>query len=262
MNRVRFAVVTDIHYGPDVRGKLGTTALSCVQDFRKAACDFNADFIARLGDDITSQGPKRDLHDTQTIEQEFAKACTPVHFLDGNHDGRHIGQRNLSYYKDYNGHRFIFWNPNVRLPSPIGLFLPDKDIKWLKSVLDKTSTPTIVFSHIPLDNEPDDNRRDLHFNRHVGMSSYYPQGPQVRKIMEDSGKVILCMAGHRHVDQIKTINGIHYITQQALTEDVREIDETKPYNAQGFLEINSDNIKYERRGEIPYSANFQRRAPI
>jgi Icc protein len=261
MNRVKFAVVADIHYGPDIAGKLGTTALNCLQDFRNAVAAQNPDLVARLGDDITSSSLIEDQKSHKTIEAEFNQIAAPTYFVDGNHDRKAVGIRQTSHTQDVNGHRFIFWCPNVKLPSPIGLYLPQPDINWLEHELKNTDRPTIVFSHIPLDNEPADSRKDLAWNKFKGLGSYYSEGPKIRKMMEDCGKVVLCMAGHRHVDQLKTLNGIHYITQQSLTQQVPGAAAHTPYNAQGFVEIDSQSIIYKRSGEFPQSY-FLPRKPV
>ncbi len=261
MNRVSFAVVTDIHHGPDTLGKLGTTALNCLKDFKKAISMVNPDAIVCMGDDITSVNMIDDLKSHKTIEDEFNKMAMPSYRVDGNHDRHYVGVRQTSHAQDINGHRFLFWCPNVKLPSPIGLYLPQSDIDWLSHELKTTDKPTIVISHIPLDNEPDDNRRDLAFNKYVGLGSYYPQGPQIRKMMEDCKKVVLCMAGHRHIDQLKTLNGIHYITQQSLTEKVAGAATPTPHNAFGFVEITDKFVIYRKQGVQPQSY-FLPRKPI
>lgn len=262
MNRVNFGVIADIHYGPDIAAKLGTTALTCLGDFKKAVKRENPDFIARLGDDISSTSPSEDRNRHATIEAEFNRMATPTYTVDGNHDRHLRGIRQQSHVKDVNGHRFIFWCPNVRLPSPIGLYLPQADIDWLALEVKNSDKPTIVFSHIPLDNEAEDNRRDLTFNKYTGLSFYYPQGPQIRDILEQSGKVVLCMAGHQHRDRLKTMNGIHYITQQSLTEEVSGLYPPKPYGAFSFVEITDTTIAFRRLGERAHNYTLQRKPVI
>lgn len=261
MNRVHFGVIADIHYGPDINRKLGTTALTCLKDFEKAVKRENPDFVARLGDDISSTTLAEDQQRNATIEAEFNRMAMPSYTVDGNHDRQLRGIRQQSHVKDVNGHRFIFWCPNVRLPSPIGLYLPQADIDWLEREVKNSDKPAVIFSHIPLDNEADDNRRDMAFNKYIGLGSYYPQGPQIRKMLEQSGKVVLCMAGHRHQDQLKTLNGIHYITQQSLTEAVSGQTPPKPYGAYSFVEITDSSITYRRQGEGSH-AYFLPRKPV
>ena len=262
MNRVNFAVVADIHYGPDIQGKLGTTALNCLQDFRNAVAQENPDAIFRLGDDISSTVAAADHKAHQDIEAEFNQMAQPTYFIDGNHDRRAIGTRQQSHSVDVGDYRFLMWCPNVKLPSPIGLYLPQNDIDWLDQELQQTDKPTVVFSHIPLDNDPADNRRDLAWNKYTGLGSYYPQGPQIRQMMEQSGKVVLCMAGHRHTDQLKTYNGIHYITQQSLTERIAGQNPPTPHGAYSFIEINDNNIIYRRRGVQQQTFHLPRKPTI
>lgn len=262
MNRVKFGVVADIHLGPDINTKLGTTALSCLGDFGKAVKGEAPDFLARLGDDISSVTLAQDRQRQAAIEAEFNRMAVPHYKIDGNHDRKLLPVPQQSHVQDINGFRFIFWCPNVRLPSTIGLYLPQFDIDWLEREVMTSDKPTVVFSHVPLDNDAADNLNDLRFNGFKGQGQFYPQGAQVRKILEDSKKVILCMAGHRHTDRTRTMNGIHYITLQSLTEAVPHTSPAKPFGAFGFVEIKDRDIMFIRRGAQPSNAQLKARPVI
>jgi len=41
---------------------------------------------------------------------------------------------------------------------------------------------------------------------------------EVRRILEDSKQVVAVFQGHNHVNDHKTINGIHYLTMNAVIE--------------------------------------------
>ena len=56
---------------------------------------------------------------------------------------------------------------------------------------------------------------------------------EVRKILEDSGRVLAVFQGHNHVNDHKVIGGVHYVTLAALIEGAL----AKGNNAWSVLEV-------------------------
>ena len=81
--------------------------------------------------------------------------------------------------------------------------IPPAERKWLADDLQKNERPTIVFVHQRLD---------------VGGSYGVKSAAKVRKILEDSGRVLAVFQGHNHVNDHKLIGGVHYLTLAALIE--------------------------------------------
>ncbi|HJD97683.1 hypothetical protein [Mailhella massiliensis] len=69
---------------------------------------------------------------------------------------------------------------------------------WLKNDLKSTDTPVLVFSHQTLDrvDEQDHNIKNA---------------SAVRKVLEESGKVLAVISGNDHQGGYSNIKGIHYV---------------------------------------------------
>lgn len=251
---LRFAVVTDIHYGFDRGNKKGSRAPALIDRFIKAANANRVDFAVDMGDRVTFTNPEQDRHYLIKLKEQFNKFAMPKYSVHGNHDITYLtrtenenilGLPHGSYSKDIQDHHVIFWNPNVKISGTDGLYIEPEAMDWLRETLKKTDKKCILFSHIPLDNYPADNAAAMEHDKRPYLS-YYPQGPKVREILEESGKVILCMAGHRHRNRHRDINGIHYITHQSLVQ--RYHDTERAHAAYSLVRIEKGRIQIEGRG--------------
>ncbi|MCA9438109.1 MAG: alkaline phosphatase, partial [Candidatus Omnitrophica bacterium] len=74
-------------------------------------------------------------------------------------------------------------------------------------------------------------------------------GPEVRKILEDSGKVRAVFQGHNHINEHKEIGDIHYVTLAALIEGSGEQN-----NAYSILDVYPDRLEVSGfRNQVDYS---------
>lgn len=83
--------------------------------------------------------------------------------------------------------------------------IPPAELVWLKEDLAGTELPVVVFAHQRLDLEPK--------NHHA-----VKQSPEVRKILETSGKVKAVFQGHSHKNELHEVGGIPYCTLKAMVE--------------------------------------------
>jgi 3',5'-cyclic AMP phosphodiesterase CpdA len=81
--------------------------------------------------------------------------------------------------------------------------IPDEQVNWLKADLKAATGKAVVFVHQRLDVKND-----------YGVKN----ADQVRKVLEESGKVLAVFQGHSHKNDLKDINGIHYCTLVAMVE--------------------------------------------
>ena len=264
---LRFAVVTDIHYGFDRGNKKGSRAPALIDRFIKAANSNRVDFAVDMGDRVTYTSPEQDRYYLTKLKDQFNKLAMPKYSVHGNHDLSHLTRKDNedilglpggSYSKDINDHHVIFWNPNVRITGQQGLFITASEMDWLRETLKNTDRKCILFTHIPLDNYPEDNTAAIEHDKRPFLS-FYPQGPEVRDILEQSGKVILSMSGHRHRNRHREINGIHYITHQSLVQ--RYHDTERPHAAYSLVKIDKDRIQIKGRGLGQPSYDFKVGSP-
>lgn len=251
---LRFAFVTDIHYGFDRGNKKGARAPALIDRFVRAANAHKVDFAVDTGDRVTYSNAAQDLSYLKKLKDQFNKLAMPKHSTDGNHDvTRLTREQNAevlgvpvgSYSVDIQDHHVLFWSPNVKISGEDHLSVTADDLRWLRDTLANTDRKCILFNHIPLDNFPQDNAKAIeHDNR--PFLSYYPQGPEIREILEQSGKVELCMAGHRHRNRHREINNIHYITHQSLVQRYHNTE--RAHAAYSLVKIDKGRIQITGRG--------------
>lgn len=255
MGKLRLVVVTDIHYGFDVGNKLGSKAPRLMEQFANAVNKYNPDCVVDMGDRISCRNRETDMGYLRQIKKHFNEIASPVHHMIGNHDARFMsrednekitGSPGTSYSHDYQGYHLVFWNPNVSIGQNEGLKLSDEDLQWLRDDLARADKPVILFSHVPLDNDPQDYEEERREYSGIAGRFYYAQGADVRKILEESGKVIMAMAGHRHCKRHREINGIHYITQQSMTSAYNGTK--RPMGTHAFVEIEDGKINIALKG--------------
>lgn len=224
---LRFAVVTDIHYGFDINNKKGSKAPKLMDRFVKVANGNGVDFSVDMGDRVILKTPADDAHYLKQLTHHFNQRSGPHYSINGNHDLKNLsradnaailGYSPESQLVDVGDYNLILWSPNVNGRDGDGyLSAWASHIDWFRDALTRATKPCIVFSHVPLDNSAADDEY-IEKNLTNYFPAFYREGKDIRKMMEDSGKVILCMAGHRHRNQHHEINGIHYITQQSLVQ--------------------------------------------
>jgi predicted phosphodiesterase len=234
---LRIALIADIHHGVDIGTKLGSAALTLLQPFVEWVNAVRPDLVVELGDRINDQDKDADLRFTRDIAQAFQPLSTScVHIL-GNHDNyqlsrqesEHIMQTSFaSHSRDLHGYHLVFWNSAVHLFGSGGYELAPEDLAWLEADLASTALPSIIFSHVPLDNGS--MIGNFYFEKFRPNGGHYRDGAAVREVIERSGKVVACLAGHTHWNACNTIDGVHYITIHSLTESFT----THPYPTGAF----------------------------
>ena len=83
-------------------------------------------------------------------------------------------------------------------------YIPPDEQKWLAADLAKTKSKAIVFVHQCLDDETGAH----------GVKN----APDVRRVLERSGKVLAVFQGHNHRGAYRRLNGIPYYTMRAMVE--------------------------------------------
>lgn len=83
--------------------------------------------------------------------------------------------------------------------------VPKAQRDWLRKDLARSKKPTVVFVHQRLD-LPQGSAHGIH------------SAPTVRKILEDSKRVLAVFQGHHHVNDLREIGGVAYCTLPAIVE--------------------------------------------
>lgn len=228
---VRFGWVTDIHYAL-APIKWGRYFSESKEKLREAITLFNQsalDFVIETGDfkDQNESAEKRKTqHYLKDIEAVFAQFNGPRYHVLGNHDldslskmefqsiiqNPGIAPEHTFYWFEVGGYRFVVLDACFRedeVPYDNNNFkwydtaIPKYQQDWLKQTLHQSQLPIVVFSHQLLDGEGE---------------LYVKDAGDIRKLLEDSGKVTAVFQGHKHEGDYMLLNGIHYITQKAMVE--------------------------------------------
>ncbi|MCF7954625.1 MAG: metallophosphoesterase [Phycisphaerae bacterium] len=228
---MRFGVITDLHYAD--RDKAGSRyyrdSLSKAAESIALFNEQKVDFVVELGDFKDQGVPSSEASSIsylQTVEGVFQQFNGPRYHALGNHDMDSISKAQFldnventgieagrSYYSfDVKGVHCAVLDANFNSDGSDydhGNFdwrdenIPDAELDWLKDDLAAAKGTVIIFLHQCLDGEGE---------------YYFNNGVNVRKILEESGKVAAVFQGHHHAGGYNLINGIHYYTFPAMCE--------------------------------------------
>ncbi len=222
--RVRIGLVTDLHYAD--KPAAGTRHYrETPAKFAEAARRFreeSTDLVVELGDLIDGSGsPEVEKEYLKRIVKDFAAIPRRHRYVLGNHCVGTltkpeflglVGQERSYDSFDLNGTHFIALDACFRGDGqPYGRknfdwkdsLLAPAEVEWLRDDLRKTPHKTVVFIHQRLDAAPPHGVKNA---------------PEVRKILEESRKVLLVLQGHSHQNDHKHLGGIHYVTLAAMVE--------------------------------------------
>lgn len=225
---LRFGIITDVHYA-DADTKGSRYYRDSLAKLRQAVETFNRldlAFVVELGDFIDAGASKEDELDyLRTADKVYQTFKGNRHYVLGNHCVGALtkqefltgcGAKNTqSYYSfDSAGYHFIVLDANFKqdgTPYSAGNFtwtdtgIPETEQEWLRQDLAAAGEkPSIVFVHQNLDDE-----KDAHGVKNA---------PEIRRILERSGKVAAVFQGHKHTGGYVRIGGIPYCTLKAMVE--------------------------------------------
>lgn len=221
---VRLGLLTDLHYA-DKKPAGSRHYRETLAKLEEAALHFEKDqpaHVVELGDFIdAADSVEAEMNYLQRINKEFAALPGQKHYVLGNHCVDtltkdeflgEVGQQKSFYSFDAGGIHFVVLDACFRSDGTsygrknfqwTDTNIPKKQLEWLASDLKESGKNTIVFVHQRLD---------------VSNSYGIRNAPEVRKILEKSGKVQAVFQGHSHKNDLKEINGIHYCVHRAMVE--------------------------------------------
>ena len=217
-------LMTDMHYAdkPTRGSRHYRETLRKLEEATEALGKDDLAFVVELGDFIdAASSVDVELGYLKTINSRFRKICENRHYVIGNHcvdmlrkeeflDG--VEQKEAHYSFDVGDYHFVILDSCYRSDGvPYGrknskwndANIPDAELEWLQEDLKSTPKKTILFVHQRLD---------------VRASYSVKNAAAVRKVLEDSGKVLAVFQGHSHKNELQEIGGIHYCTLVAMVE--------------------------------------------
>ncbi len=221
---VRFGLVTDLHFADkppagtryyrETPAKLAEAAVQFAKD--------RPDFVVELGDLIDTAGSlEAELGYLKRINKDFAPIHKSRHYVLGNHCVETltkeeflgtVGQAKSYDSFDTGGIHFVVLDACFRSDGkPYGrknskwtdANVPAAELDWLKEDLKASSGNVVVFVH---------QRVDVANNYGVKNAA------AIRKVLEESGRVLAVFQGHSHKNDYREISGIHYCTLVGMIE--------------------------------------------
>ena len=254
VNALKLAAVTDIHHGRNDETKYGTRALELLEHALGEIEALAPDLLIDLGDRITDENVDEDRRLSAEVIERFRATAVPRAHLLGNHDiefldageqEREFGCSLQSHSRHLNGWQLIFWkaDPTYRRGN---LRIPDADMRWLERELSAASYPAVVFTHVPMDGGS--MHGNYYFDRDPDGRAHHYNVEEARRIITAGSNVVLAVAGHTHWNRLNTIDGVHFVTIQSLTERFT----TYPDAAASWAEIElGETIHVDVHGRDP-----------
>lgn len=225
---LRAGLITDLHYAD--KAPSGTRhyreTLAKLEEAADRFASEGLSLLIELGDLIdAADSVQTELGYLKTINQKYSAICSDRHYVLGNHCVDtlkkeeflgEIGQKDSYYSFDHTGFHFVILDSCFRSDGTAyqrrnfqwtDANIPASELEWLRADLAATGLPTIVLAH---------QRLDVSTNHGVR------NGDAVRRILEESGRVLAVFQGHSHQNDLKQINGIHYCTLAAMVEGAGE----------------------------------------
>lgn len=283
----RIAVFTDVHHNDtNVAQRYCTAAIPSLRNIfnRFANPEQRPDVLVTLGDNILARRGGA-LHDCiiddanrldEVLECFSTSGISKTFHLHGNHEDKNMPRHIIDDVAARNNTAFgsrlielddvslVMWSPDVRILRENDGALPfsDSELQWLSSTLDRATHPVIVMTHLPLDGDVTnfmrstmDGRPNPVFGKKFGTGGMLPFGthhPNVqaaRRIIEGSEKVIACLAGHTHWNELHFMGGVAYITLPSLVENANG----KPHGGWAMINFNADGpaMRIDVHGATP-----------
>jgi Icc protein len=267
MPGLRFALVSDVHFGPEVRfegklRKLSHHAPALLERFvERMNRDFRPDFVVNLGDCIEDENHGADVERYQQFLKTLAPLEAPLYHIAGNHESYNLSDAELGelwgregplYYSlDLHGFHFVMLRSLER--KDIAIDVSEEQLDWLRADLGAAVHPAIVFVHHPLCELALDETRWFARQPHLCRVA---NRRRVREVLEQSGKVRAVFNGHVHWHHLSTVSGIPYVTQQSLIENIDEDAPGRAAAAHAECELGPGRLLVRMRGAEPRQYQF------
>ncbi len=220
-----FGVFSDCQYADrePAFGRCFRDSLDKLAQFVRTMNEARPAFAIGLGDFIDAgDSPEADLDCLRRVEAVYRRFAGPRHHILGNHDVKRLTKKQFlaetgspaaHYAFDCGPLRCIvldadyddeFVSCEARRFDWTKTCVPPEQQKWLAGDLAGTAKKALVFIHQPLDDE----------DGVYGVKN----APDVRKVLEASGKVLAVFQGHNHRGACRPIHGILYFTLRAMVE--------------------------------------------
>ena len=265
---LKIGFVTDLHFGPRAfhEGKLRKLthhAADLTRGVVAAMNELRPDLFVNLGDDIEDESRELDLARYTECQEILRTAASKLVNVAGNHDTINLTRDDLTtiwkrrgqlhYAFDHGGFHVVVLHTIER--KDVDVRLPDAELSWLQQDLSSTVLPVIVLMHHPASEQVLDDSFWFHDVPHLALVK---ERHELRRILEDSGKVRAVFNGHVHRNHLDVIGGIPYVTFQSLIENLDDDAPGRPAATHAFAELDERRLVIRVKGNDPARYQIER----
>lgn len=259
---MKFAILTDIHLGPEghykgVLRKINKDVKFFLNDFvEEMNNNVKPNFVVVLGDLVEDDNEINDKNNLDYILKLLKKLECSVYYVAGNHDLKNISEEELSelfnqkkLYYSFDSDSFHFIVLFSKTSEDRTIWILDEQKEWLKKDLSKTNKKSVIFIHHGLADQ------DLTGNPWFEgrpENCLIANRKEIRNIFSTSNKVIAVFNSHLHWDKQDIHENIPYFTIQSLTEN--EDDKGIASETHAIVNIEDNKVNVEIKGN--YSKKF------
>jgi len=266
MNAVRFALITDVHFGPPASfdGKLRKLSHEAGRLTERFVREMNEverpELVINLGDVIEDENADADRANYQRFVEILGRLDAPVLHVAGNHDFVHLSADDLRalwthddalhYSRDLGGVHFSVLHTIEH--KDVAVRLPDEQLDWLRVDLERAAFPCVVLMHHPASEMQLGGNRWFENAPHICRVA---ERRKLRGVIEASSKVVAVFNGHVHWNHLDVIAGIPYVTLQSLIENLDDDAPGRPATAWAVWYLSEHRLNVDIHGAE--SARYQ-----
>lgn len=254
--------VTDLHFGPQAfhEGKLRKLthhAGRLTEDAVRAMNEeVRPDLLVNLGDDVEDESREADLERYAECQRILRTAKAELVNVAGNHDTIHLNREDLNriwgregplfYSLDRGGFHLVVLHTLEK--KDVEVRIPQAQLEWLRDDLARTTLPAVVLMHHSASEQDLDDSFWFRSQPHIALVK---ERAELRRILEESGKVRAVFNGHLHRNHLDVIRGIPYVTIQSLIENLDEDAPGRPAAAYAVATLTETRVLVRVRGNDP-----------
>lgn len=258
---MRFALITDVHFGPRTfhQGKLRKMSDQAEPLTRRFVDQMNRverpDLVVNLGDVVEDQSAEQDRRGYAQFLEILSQLEAPVVSVAGNHDQVNLSDADLAalwgrsgpldYAFDLGDYHFLVLKTSEGAGE---VHLSRAGLEHARRDLAQTRRPTVVLMHHPASDQRVTGNRWFERAAHL---CHVIERRELRAILEESGKVLAVFNGHVHWNHLDLIGGIPYVTVQSLIENVEDDAPGRVAAAWAVCDLDPERLVVEVRGAEP-----------
>jgi 3',5'-cyclic AMP phosphodiesterase CpdA len=250
---MRFALISDVHFGPLARfeGKLRKLTHHaedlCGAFVERMNRQDQPNLVVNLGDVIEDEDRERDLEQYGRFIRTMADLQAPLLHVAGNHDQINLSDDDLRTFWQHQGPLFYsrdvagihFCVLRTLEIQDRAVHLPDEQLVWLRQDLERATGPSIVLMHHPASEMRLEGNRWFDKRPHLCRVA---ERRALQRVVSEAGNVIAVFNGHVHWNHFDVVDGVPYVTIQSLIENLDDDAPGRAANAFAVCDVDERRL--------------------